>query len=78
MIPDPRAFARFNAGVNAARIEYARTLAEIEAPRPRHALCGTVSGRRRHYRDDTPVCDACRDAYNERARERRAEKKGKA
>lgn len=73
----PRAFARFNAGVNAARIEYARTLAELEEqePLPPPAACGTYGGYRKHYRQKTEVCDACREAYNAVARKRYAKKK---
>lgn len=72
----PRAFARFNAGINAARVEYARTLAELEEPTgPRPAECGTPGGYRKHYRDRTEVCRPCRDAYNAACRERRAKKK---
>ena len=72
-----RDFLRFNDAVQRARLEYARTLNEIEAPPKRHADCGTVAGRRRHYREKTPVCDDCRAAYNEANRERRAAKKAR-
>lgn len=36
------------------------------------AQCGTTSGERRHRRERTPVCDACRAARNEDQRQRKA------
>lgn len=43
-------------------------------PRPL-APCGTFSAYRRHLRRDEPVDDACREAANAEARERRAAKR---
>jgi len=39
------------------------------------AACGTRSGRNRHYREGTPVCEACRQAerdYKQRMRSLRS------
>ncbi len=32
------------------------------------AVCGTISGRKRHYDEGTPVCETCRITYNEYSR----------
>jgi len=43
------------------------------AKRPRGEVqCGTVNGYRKHVRDNTTVCDPCRDARNEYQRAGRA------
>lgn len=36
------------------------------------ASCGTRSGRNRHYREGTPVCDACRLAEQDYKRRLRS------
>ena len=66
----PRMFTRFNAGINAARIEYARTLAELEA-----GACGTPGGHRWHTAHDEPACDACTAALSDQNRKRYAKRK---
>jgi len=33
--------------------------------------CGTVAAARRHYRNNEPPCEACKNAERERARDRR-------
>lgn len=63
-------FARFNAGVNAARIEYARTLADLEA-----GACGTVAGYRWHTNHGETPCTPCRDAVSRSNRTRYAARK---
>lgn len=63
-------FARFNAGVNAARIEYARTLADLEA-----GACGTVGGYRWHINHGETPCTPCRDAVSRSNRTRYAARK---
>ena len=43
------------------------------------APCGTPSAYRRHLRNDEPIDDACRDAWNRQGREaRKRAKKAKA
>lgn len=37
--------------------------------------CGTYGGYKRHVRNNETTCRPCRDAYNQRAAERRAAKK---
>ena len=42
------------------------------------AKCGTTGGLRKHRRDQTPICQPCRDAHNAYAREhKRAKRAGK-
>lgn len=78
-------FAKYNAGINAARIEYARTLEHIARQERREALpkrpriksgCGSLGGFMRHKRGNTPVCDACRIAKRAYERERYRIRKG--
>ena len=65
-----RDFLRFNDAVQRARLEYARTLADLEQTVTERIDCGTARGYRRHYREGEPICDPCRTAYNAATRER--------
>lgn len=77
-------FARFNEGVDRARIEYARTLERIAREERRAALpkkprivgCGSPGGWMRHKRGGTPVCDPCLHAKRAYERERYRIRKG--
>ena len=43
-----------------------------QAKRPRkRAKCGTYTGMLRHYKQGTEPCGPCREAYNDRRRDRR-------
>lgn len=56
-----------------ALAEYRRKLKGKPKPRKKlqHAPCGTTSAYRRHLREKTPACDACKRANREeRARDR--------
>lgn len=57
------------------RVQRRRESGEVSAPKrypARVALCGTQSGYSRHLRQQTPMCDECREAHSEYERRRRA------
>lgn len=60
---DAAAIHAYTSGILRARAAYNAT------------ACGTYGGYKRHVAHDEPTCRPCRDAYNQRAAERRAAKK---